>query len=232
MKTVVLIVAGGSGVRMGSETPKQFLLLHGKPLLMHTIARFAEALPDAERVVVLPESQQPHWAALCEQYGFTLEHTVVPGGKTRFHSVKNGLQAVAGADYIGVHDGVRPLSDNALILRTLEAAQNYGAAIPVVPLTDSLREVVRCESCQDRSEIIDSKPTDRHRFMAVQTPQFFRGEMLQGAYEQEFTERFTDDASVVESAGNTVTLVPGDPANIKVTTPIDLALAEVLIRRK
>ena len=231
MKTAVILVAGGNGTRMGGETPKQFLLLGGMPLLMHTVRCFSEALPQVKMIVVLPEGQTTHWASLCEEYAFTIEHTVVSGGKTRFHSVKNGLEETADCDYIGVHDGVRPLAAQGLIVRVWEAAQNFGAAIPVIPLTDSIREVVYCDSCQDKSEIIDSKPADRNRFAAVQTPQFFRQSILVKAYEQDYSAHFTDDASVVEAAGYEVSLVPGDPANLKVTTPVDLALAEVLIKR-
>jgi 2-C-methyl-D-erythritol 4-phosphate cytidylyltransferase len=232
MKTAVIIVAGGTGSRMGTETPKQFLLLTGKPLLMHTIERFADTLPGAGLIVVLPEDQQVHWAALCEQYDFTIEHTVVTGGKTRFHSVRNALPETKGYDYIGVHDGVRPLVTPQVIRRTLDAAQDFGAAIPVVPLQDSLREIIRCGECQDMSEIIDSKPADRNRFVAVQTPQFFRANLLLKTYEQDYTPGFTDDASVVESSGQTVTLVPGNAANIKVTTPVDLTIAGVLLEKE
>ena len=230
MITGIIIVAGGSGTRMGGETPKQFLLLAGKPLLMHTITRFREALPAARLTVVLPQTYITHWAALCEEHAFEPELTVVAGGKNRFESVKNGLPSVSDCDYIGVHDGVRPLASVELIGRTLEQAQNFGAAIPVVELTDSLREVIFCNECQNLSEVIGSQPVDRNRLRAVQTPQFFRAQMLLTAYGQDFSPSFTDDASVVESAGYTVTLAEGDPANIKVTTPVDLAVAEALLK--
>ena len=231
MKTAVIIVAGGSGSRMGTAISKQFLLLAGKPLLMHTLERFAEALPEAKLIVVLPFGLQTHWAGLSEKYRFAVQHVVVAGGATRFHSVLNGLRETDGFDYIGVHDGVRPLSRPEVIRRTLEAAQDRGAAIPVVSLSDSLREVMRCGECQGISEMIDSKPVDRSRFVAVQTPQFFRSATLKKAYEQEYTPEFTDDASVVEASGQAVVLVLGDPANIKVTTPVDLAIAETLIKK-
>ncbi len=215
----VIIVAGGSGSRMGGETPKQFLLLGTKPILMHTLARFAEALPDAKLVVVLPQAHIAHWTALCEKYGFTTPHTVVPGGATRFESVKNGLNAAADCDYIGVHDGVRPLVGKDLIFRVLEASQEFGAAIPAVPLSDSLREITSG----------GSRPVDRDRFAAVQTPQFFRASLLIRAYEHPDTG-FTDDASVVEASGTAVALVPGDPSNIKITTRFDLDFASALLK--
>lgn len=229
MKTAIILVAGGSGSRMGGDTPKQFLPLAGKPLLMHTIERFANVLPGARLIVVLPADQRARWAALCEDYAFTIGHTVVAGGENRFQSVQNGLREAADCDEIGVHDGVRPLVDEPVIRRTLEAAQAFGAAIPVIPVTDSLREVSRCPACEDRSEVVGSNPVDRSRFVAVQTPQFFRADLLLKAYEQDYSPEFTDDASVVEAAGITVRLVPGDPANIKVTTPVDLLLAEKLV---
>lgn len=231
MKTGVIIVAGGSGTRMGTEIPKQFLLLDGEPLLMHTIRRFQAAIPDIKIVLVLPESHLVHWAALCEEYGFHTEHWAVGGGETRFHSVKNGLEKASDCDYIGVHDGVRPLVSTEVVVHVLESAQKCGAAIPVVPLSDSLRELVHCDECQNVTQVIDSNPVDRNRFVAVQTPQFFLASILRKAYEQEYRAGFTDDASVVESAGYTVTLVSGDHSNIKVTTPTDLALAGVLIKQ-
>ena len=218
MKTGIIIVAGGTGSRMGTQMPKQFLPLAGKPLLMHTIDRLAQALPQATLAVVLPGEQLVHWAALCEQYGFETPHTVVPGGKTRFESVKNGLKAVAGCRTIGVHDGVRPLVGKELILRVWQASLEARAAIPVIPVTDSLREIPV------------NRPVDRNHYVAVQTPQFFHGPLLVEAYERQ-DAGFTDDASVVEASGTAVTLVPGDPANIKITTPVDLAVAETLLSR-
>ncbi|MCD8185869.1 MAG: 2-C-methyl-D-erythritol 4-phosphate cytidylyltransferase [Rikenellaceae bacterium] len=225
----IIIVAGGSGTRMGSEIPKQFLMLSGRPLLMHTIDRFSAALPGIRTVVALPLSQLEYWEQLCRQHLFESVHSVVAGGPTRFDSVKNALSLLPDCDYIGVHDGVRPLVSASLITRTLEAAQDFGAAIPALPVADSLREVTRCESCADPSKIIDSRPVDRNRFLAVQTPQFFRSQILRKGYRQDYIPEFTDDASVVESAGYTVTLVPGDPVNIKVATPTDLRLAAALI---
>lgn len=226
----IVIVAGGSGSRMGSEIPKQFIVLNGKPILMHTINRFREALPQAEIVVVLPEKEIPSWASLCETYSFTTEHTVIPGGKTRFHSVKKGLGLLGETDYIGVHDGVRPVISSEIIRTVLECAQKYGAAIPVTEITDSLREIKACASCEDPIQFIESKIVDRNRFRAVQTPQFFRSQILLKAYGQDYIPQFTDDASVVEAHGNTVTLCPGDYRNIKVTTPADLVIAELFLR--
>jgi 2-C-methyl-D-erythritol 4-phosphate cytidylyltransferase len=241
MRVGIIIVAGGSGRRMGSETPKQFLPLAGKPVLMRTIERLADALPEVDRIVVLPQEQTDRWAELCEQYDFTIPHTVATGGETRFHSVKNGLEIAlaAGCEVIGVHDGVRPLVAKELIERVLDGAEECGAAIPVIPLSDSVREVDYCDSCQDLSHVVGSRPIDRNRLVAIQTPQFFRATILQKAYQQAYSSesangqaystQFTDDASVVEAAGYTVTLTPGDPANIKITTPVDLVLAERLL---
>lgn len=218
----MILVAAGSGTRMGGGIPKQFLPLAGKPLLMHTIERFADALPAARLIVVLPADQRVRWASLCEEHDFTVPHTVVSGGATRFESVKNGLREAAESEVVGIHDGVRPLVSKDLIFRVLEASSTFGAAIPAVPVTDSLREVGPSSS----------RPVDRGRFVAVQTPQFFRTSLLLKAYEQAYSPAFTDDASVVEAVGVKVELVAGDPANVKVTTPVDLSVAEALLHRR
>jgi 2-C-methyl-D-erythritol 4-phosphate cytidylyltransferase len=231
MKTGIVIVAGGTGTRMGAEIPKQFLPLVGRPLLMHTIERFAGALPEAERAIVLPAEWIARWAALCEEHGFEVAHTAVAGGTNRFESVRNALAALGDCDCIGVHDGVRPIVSAELIRRVREEALRSGAAIPVVPLADSLREVVFRGESRNSGGARGSKPVDRSRLRAVQTPQFFRASLLRSAYEQDYSPAFTDDASVVEAAGHPVTLVEGDPANLKITTPIDLAVAETLLGR-
>ena len=223
MRTIAIIVAGGTGTRFGAQLPKQFLELRGIPILMRTISTFGENRDGSFDVIVaLPEGQMKLWHALCEQYGFTVPHRVVPGGETRWHSVKNALDAlgdIADVDVVAVHDGVRPLAGADLIARVLDAARRDGAAIPVVSLNDSVRQIADGTS----------HALDRSSLRAVQTPQAFDARLLMGAYGQPFDPTFTDDASVVERYGHAVTLVKGDPRNLKITRPMDLALAEYLL---
>ena len=231
MKTIAILVAGGSGTRFGAELPKQFLELGGKPVLMRTIEAFWENRdgsfddnPALEIVVTLPQGQMALWRQLCDKYGFAVPHRVVAGGESRWHSVKNALDSIvdiADVDVIAVHDGVRPLATADLIHRVMDAARRDGAAIPVVPLNDSVRQVAG-----DASHALD-----RSSLRAVQTPQAFDARLLLDAYCQPFDPTFTDDASVVERAGHSVTLVDGDPQNLKITRPMDLALAEYLLKR-
>ena len=220
MRTIAIIVAGGSGTRFGAELPKQFLELGGRPVLMRTISAFGGGFSDV--IVTLPEGQMTLWRELCERYGFAVPHRVVAGGETRWHSVKNALDSIgdiSGVDIIAVHDGVRPLVTAEVISRTVEAARRDGAAIPVVMLNDSVRQVEKGAS----------HALDRSTLRAVQTPQVFDARVLMAAYGQPFESTFTDDASVVERAGHSVTLVEGDPQNLKITRPMDLALAEYLL---
>ena len=226
MKTIAIIVAGGSGTRFGAQVPKQFLELGGIPILMRTIRAFGGENRDGsfDVIVTLPESQMDLWRALCDQYGFNVPHHVVAGGETRWHSVKNALDSIddpASVDVIAVHDGVRPLATASLISRVLETAHRDGAAIPVVMLNDSVRQVV-----DDTSHALD-----RSSLRAVQTPQAFEARLLLEAYRKPFEPAFTDDASVVERMGHAVTLVEGDPMNLKITRPMDLALAEYLLNQ-
>lgn len=224
MKQVaVIIVAGGKGKRMGSALPKQFLPLAGRPILMHTIERFATALPGCRIVVVLPHDRHSFWQTLCAEHGFALPHRVCDGGATRFESVRNGLAEIGDAEVIAVHDGVRPLVTSELIRRVVEAAEQSGAAIPVVLPNDSLREI----ELEGESRIVD-----RSRYRMVQTPQVFRRSVLLEAYRQPYNNAFTDDASVVEYAGGTMALCEGDYANLKITTPTDCLIAEVLMKRQ
>jgi len=224
MRTITIIVAGGSGTRFGAQLPKQFLQLGDKPILMRTIEAFGENRDGSFDVIVtLPADQLELWRRLCEKYGFAVPHRVVAGGETRWHSVKNALDSigdVAGVDVIAVHDGVRPLATANLIRRVLEAARRDGAAIPVVPLNDSVRQLVGDGT---------SHALDRSLLRAVQTPQAFDARLLIEAYRQPFAPTFTDDASVVERYGHHVTLVEGEPQNLKITRPMDLALAEYLL---
>lgn len=225
MKTVAIIVAGGSGTRFGAQLPKQFLELAGKPILMHSIEAFGKNGDGSFDVIVtLPQGQMALWQQLCEKYAFDVPHRVVAGGETRWHSVKNALDSIvdiAGVDVIAVHDGVRPLATAELIGRTIDAARRDGAAIPVVMLNDSVRQVTG-----DASHALD-----RSTLRAVQTPQAFDARLLIEAYSLPYQPMFTDDASVVEQFGHPVTLVEGDPNNLKITRPMDLAVAEYLLNQ-
>ena len=213
-KKAVIIVAGGKGLRMGGDIPKQFLVVNGKPILMHTIERFYEFDSSMQIIVVLPQSQQDYWSELCRQYGFALPFEVADGGAERFHSVKNGLAKVnPEATLVGVHDGVRPYVAVDVISRCYEAAATYGAAIPVMDVFETLRHLTPDGG---------SQTVPRSEYKLVQTPQVFQAELLNKAYQQEFTPAFTDDASVVEALGHTITLVEGNRENIKITTKADL----------
>lgn len=220
MKKFVVIVAGGSGSRMGSEIPKQFLEIGGIPVLMHTMQVFYDFDPDCTLILVLPEMQQKYWMKLCQKHSFSLSYHLVCGGETRFHSVKNGLARIDGEGVVFIHDGVRPLVSRETLRRCLETAQKSGNAIPVLPVTESLRKL----------EGEKSISVDRNLYFSVQTPQTFRtGQILQ-AFEQAFDPTFTDDASVAEKAGFAIEMVEGNRENIKITTPIDLIVAEALLK--
>ena len=224
MKTVVIIVAGGSGARFGAQVPKQFLDLQGKPILMHTIEAFGENRDGSFDVILtLPADQMGLWQDLCHEHGFDVPHRVVPGGQTRWHSVKNALDSIidpADVGIIAVHDGVRPLASKVLIARVLESARRDGAAIPVVMLNDSVRQV----DAEGGNHSLN-----RSSLRAVQTPQAFDARLLLEAYAQPYDPLFTDDASVVERMSHGVALVDGDPMNLKITRPMDLVLAEYLL---
>ncbi|WP_165020235.1 2-C-methyl-D-erythritol 4-phosphate cytidylyltransferase [Dysgonomonas sp. ZJ279] len=215
----IIIVAGGKGLRMGADLPKQFIPIGGKPILMHTINAFYEYDKHINIVLVLPESHQDYWKELCRKYKFNIAHQIATGGETRFHSVKNGL-AFINEGLVGVQDGVRPFGSKEMIARCFDAAQQYQAAIPVIDSTDSLREMTGAE----RSKIID-----RSKIRLVQTPQVFSVEILKKAYQTDYTETFTDDASVVEAIGINIHLVRGETTNIKVTTPLDLKIGEFIV---
>ena len=215
----VIIVAGGKGLRMQTETPKQFIELQGKPILMHTMNVFFKYDNNISIILVLPADQIDYWKQLCEQHHFSISHTIVEGGETRFHSVRNGLKFAQDNSLIAIHDGVRPLVSVETIERCFDAATQYRNAVPVVDLVDSVRMVKGSES-----EIVD-----RNKLRLVQTPQVFDSQLLLKAYEQEFNPLFTDDASVVETLGTKINLVEGNRENIKITTPIDIAVAEHLI---
>jgi 2-C-methyl-D-erythritol 4-phosphate cytidylyltransferase len=218
-KRGVIIVAGGSGRRMGGALPKQFMMLDNEPILARSINRMHEALPAAEIVVVLPEEHVELWKNIAARFDVA-RHKIAIGGKERFHSVKNGLAALSDeVAIVGIHDAVRPLVSKKLIIKLFLEAENNTAVIPVVAPIDSYRIVDG-----DNSRIID-----RSALRMVQTPQVFQAEALRKAYEQPFSSTFTDDASVMEAAGHKVTLVEGERENIKITTPSDMLIAEAII---
>lgn len=215
----IIIVAGGKGLRMGSELPKQFIAIGGKPVLMRTIEAFYAFDKDINIILVLPASHQDYWSKLCSKYEFSIIHKIADGGKTRFHSVKNGL-ALVGDGVVGVQDGVRPFGSKEMIKRCFDAAKSHQAVIPVIDSTDSLREITGEEQ---------SKIVDRSKIRLVQTPQVFHADILKTAYATEFNESFTDDASVVEAIGVHVHLVKGEVTNIKITTPLDLKIGGLIV---
>lgn len=221
-KRNVIIVAGGKGLRMGSELPKQFIPIGGKPVLMRTLDAFYNYDNAINIILVLPASHQEYWKDLCQEYHFSVSHQIATGGETRFHSVKNGLGYVE-SGIVGVQDGVRPFVSKEMIARCFDAANEYAAVIPVIDSTDSLREI------QDDGK---SKIVDRSKIRLVQTPQVFHAEVLKKAYNVEFDMIFTDDASVVEAMGIDVHLVQGEVTNIKITTPLDLKVGELIAERE
>lgn len=247
MHTILtIVVAAGSGTRMGKELPKQFLPIGDEPIVMRTLRRLSEGVERFltgcsqnvdetvrnfmnmnncvhKLVLVLPETYITLWRELCLKHEFSLPHDIVAGGQTRFHSVKNGLAVSPEADIILVHDGVRPLVDDKMIANVIFAAYKHGAAAPAVPVVDSLRQL--------NGSGEESVAVDRSAYRAVQTPQGFRGELLRKAYALPYDGRFTDDASVVELSGlGKVVLTDGSPANIKITTPADMAVAQILLK--
>lgn len=219
---VALIVAGGKGERMNALIPKQFLELNGKPILMHTIEAFYNFDHKIRIILVLPENQIEFWNSLCKKHAFNINHQIVKGGVTRFYSVQNGLRIAPVPSSIAVHDGVRPLVGIETIERCFDAVQNYDAVIPVITSIDSIRQIT-----SDGNVAVD-----RQLFRLVQTPQVFDGEILKKAYEQEFSQFFTDDASVVEAYGVKIHLVNGNIENIKITTEMDLKIAGLLFSKR
>lgn len=213
----VIIVAGGKGLRMGGDFPKQFIAVDGIPILIRTIDAFYNFDNQIKIIVVLPESFKDHWQKMCKSYGFSVKHEIANGGDTRFESVKNGLK-LAEDGYVAVHDAVRPFASKCLISECFRQASIHKAVVPVVEVVDSMRELTSNE---------ESRIVDRSRYRLVQTPQVFDTALLMKAYEQPFKDSFTDDASVVEAYGHFVHLVEGERTNIKITTPFDLTLAEV-----
>jgi 2-C-methyl-D-erythritol 4-phosphate cytidylyltransferase len=218
MKLYAVIVAGGSGKRMGADIPKQFLELAGKPVLMHTIERFKTFDDSIEIVTVLPENQLRHWTELQEKYSFTVPNTLVKGGKSRFFSVRNGLEFVNVPGLVAIHDGVRPLVTIDTIKRCFETAEKMGNAIPVIPPSDTLRMITET----------GNSPISRLNVRQVQTPQVFSTDLIKKAYLQDYLPEFTDDATVLEKTGVKINLVEGNRENIKITNPEDLIIARSL----
>ena len=231
----VIIVAGGKGLRMGGDIPKQFLPIGGKPVLMRTLERFREYSANLQIILVLPEAQQAYWHKLCEEYHFDVTYTLANGGQTRFHSVQNGLAKVPddAEGVVGVHDGVRPFPAVEVIRNCYETARTAKAVIPVIPVVETVRELTgtgTMSSAQNSGVTVSSVTVPRDKYRLVQTPQTFDIQLLKAANRQPYNDGFTDDASVVESYGHAITLVDGNRENIKITTPYDIIVAEALCK--
>ena len=224
----IIIVAGGKGLRMGSDIPKQFLPIGGKPVLMRTIERFRAYSADLQIILVLPEAQQDYWHQLCQDHHFEVEYQLANGGQTRFHSVQNGLALVPddAEGVVGVHDGVRPFPSIEVIRNCYETARSAKAVIPVIPVVETVRHLI---TQKEPSLLCNSETVPRGEYRLVQTPQTFDIQLLKAANRQPYNDGFTDDASVVEAYGHEITLVEGNRENIKITTPFDLTIAETLL---
>lgn len=223
MTNYAIIVAGGKGLRMGSDIPKQFLPVCGMPVLMRTIRRFKDYSADMQIILVLPKAQQDYWKGLCKEYSFDTDYLLADGGETRFHSVRNGLDLIPddAKGVVGVHDGVRPFPAIEVIANCYGTALTAEAVIPVTPVVETLRHITSSD---------DSATVPRSDYRLVQTPQTFTISLLKEAYRQPYNDNFTDDASVVEALGRSITLVDGNRENIKITTPFDLTVAEALCK--
>lgn len=221
MQEYAIIVAGGSGSRMKSDIPKQFLLIKHQPILMYTIKAFRAYSENLNIIVVLPEDQFEYWYQLCYEHSFTEKYSLIPGGQTRFHSVKNGLESIDSLDgLIAVHDGVRPVISKEIIAESFKKAAQYGTAVVSVTLKDSIRSV----------ETDSNKAEDRTKFRLIQTPQTFRLDWMRDAFSQPYQDGFTDCASVLESSGYPIRMIDGAYENIKITTPEDLRWAEIYLK--
>lgn len=218
MKQFAIIVAGGSGKRMKSDAPKQFLEIDGTPLLMISIEAFYRFNPEIDIIVALPENQISFWKQLCKKHSFSIKHQIVVGGETRYHSVKNALKKFDSKGIVAIHDGVRPLVSQQTIQNVFKKAAEKGNGVPCIDLVDSIRSVTNK----------GNKPADRTSFKLIQTPQAFDCKIILNAYEQPFEPSFTDDASVAEKAGQKINLVAGNRENIKITTQVDLIVAKAL----
>ena len=218
---IALVVAGGTGTRMGAEIPKQFLLLNGEPILMHTLRVFHGIASISEIILVLPEHQIAQWQTLCGKFKFSIKHSIIIGGETRFQSVLNGLNAVNNPEaLVAIHDGVRPLVSVETIERCFTEAEIHGNAIPAIKPFETIRFL------DDNG----SYPLDRERVMLIQTPQVFKVSTIKRCYNTPWQPSFTDDASVAEFSGEKINLVEGNQENIKITTPQDILIAELLMK--
>ncbi|MBN1145277.1 MAG: 2-C-methyl-D-erythritol 4-phosphate cytidylyltransferase [Bacteroidales bacterium] len=220
MNKIVLIVAGGSGTRMNSETPKQFMLLQNRPVLMHTLSVFYHYNRDMEFILALPESQAEKWNELCKTHDFGLRHQVVSGGETRFHTVKKNIAGLPNNSLVAIHDGVRPLVSLDTIDRCFRVAAEFGNAVPCIEIPETLRRLSGKRSRQ----------VNRTKYRLIQTPQIFLADILKEAYNQDYRSDFTDDAGVVENLGHAIHLVQGNGENIKITYPQDLVVAGALLK--
>lgn len=220
MNKHVIIVAGGVGKRMQSEIPKQFLNVAGKPILIHTFESFINFSKDIQITLVLPEPFIDFWKSLCKKFNFEVEHAIVKGGKTRFDSVRNGLKGIKGESLVAIHDGVRPLVSKETLKRVFNIALETGNAIPAVKINESIRKI-DCEN---------SFSVNRREYRLIQTPQCFQSELIKKAYEQDYQEEFTDDATVVETMGIKINLVEGNIENIKITRPGDIKIATAFLK--
>jgi len=221
MNKTALIVAGGSGTRMESNLPKQFLLLAEKPILMHTIEAFYNSGVNYI-ILVLPQGQIEFWKQLCQTHQFTIQHQIVAGGASRFESVQNGLLHCNDNDLVAIHDGVRPFISKEIITLSFETAAQKGNAVAAVRLKDSIRKV----------ELLSNKNVNRDNYYLIQTPQTFKAQLIKEAYAAQDHINFTDDASVLESNGHAINLIAGDYKNIKITTPEDLLVGEAFLANK
>ena len=224
----IIIVAGGKGLRMGGDIPKQLLPIGGRPILMRTLERFREYSSTLQIILVLPKDQQDYWLQLCKEYDFKVDYQMTDGGETRFHSVQHGLALIPddAEGVVGVHDGVRPFPSIEVIRNCYETAREKKAVIPVIPVVETVRKLASIGTIGT----IPSQTVPRNDYRLVQTPQTFDIQLLKAANRQPYNDNFTDDASVVEAYGQEITLVEGNRENIKITTPYDIVVAEALIK--
>lgn len=219
MKKYAIIVAGGSGKRMGTEIPKQFLQIHKKAVLFYSLRKFSSVNKDIQIIVVLPENHISTWNEIIKKQDISIPHEIVAGGKERFDSVKNGLEQIQEEGIVAIHDGVRPMVSEEVIKKAYQHAEIYGNVIPAIKVSESIREI----------KIDKNQPVNRDNLRLIQTPQIFRVSLIKKAYQQNYSNEFTDDATVLEAMGENINLIEGNPENIKITTPNDLRIAKALL---